>query len=47
MNLSKVSESCGLTRVFLSNIKNGKIKNPSYDTIKKLSDYFAEMENDA
>lgn len=38
-NLTKVSERCGLTRPFLSGIRSGKVKNPSYDTIKKLSEY--------
>jgi transcriptional regulator with XRE-family HTH domain len=38
-NLTKVSAECGLTRPFLSAIRSGKIKNPSYDTIVKLSNY--------
>ena len=38
-NLSKVAAECKLTRPFLSAIRNGHVKNPSYETIKKLSDY--------
>lgn len=38
-NLTKVAESCDLTRPFISAIRSGKVKNPSYETVKKLSDY--------
>jgi transcriptional regulator with XRE-family HTH domain len=38
-NLTKVAASIGITRVYLSAIANGKQLNPSYDIVKKLSDY--------
>lgn len=41
-NLTKVSIGCGLTRSFISAIRSGKVKNPSYETIKTLSDYLEQ-----
>lgn len=38
-NLTKVAKAVDLTRPFLSGIRSGKVPNPSYDTIKRLSDY--------
>ena len=38
-NLTKVAKSVGITRVYLSAIANGKQLNPSYEIVKKLSDY--------
>lgn len=43
-NLTKVAKSCKLTRPFLSAIRNGHIKNPSYHTIKVLSDYLESQQ---
>lgn len=43
-NLTHAADKCKLTRPFLSAIKNGHIKNPSYDTVKKLSDYLENKE---
>lgn len=38
-NLSEVGRRVGLTGAYLSAIVRGVSKNPSYETIKKLSDY--------
>lgn len=38
--LDIVCEATGLHRNTLSGIRNGQIKNPSHDTIRKLSEYF-------
>lgn len=38
-NISAVAKSVGMTRQFISAVKTGKAPNPSYDTVKKLSDY--------
>lgn len=43
-NLTHAADECKLTRPFLSAIRNGHIKNPSYDTVKKLSDYLENKE---
>lgn len=37
-NLAEVSRRLGITRVYLSAIKNGRVT-PSYKTVEKLSDY--------
>ena len=41
-NLKKVSEECGMAYDTVWRIANGKSKQPSYVTIKKLSDYLLE-----
>jgi len=38
-NLTKVAQKCKLTRPFLSALRSGKIKNPSLDTMRKLTLY--------
>lgn len=38
-NISAVAKNIGMTRQFISAVKTGKAPNPSYDTVKKLSDY--------
>lgn len=40
INLSQMAKEVGVTRVWLSNLKHGKVPNVSYDMIEKLSDYF-------
>ena len=42
-NISVVAKSIGMTRQFVSAVKSGRAPNPSYETVKKLSDY---LEND-
>lgn len=37
-NLSKVADTVGVSRATMSNLKNRKV-NPSYELVKKLSDY--------
>lgn len=37
-NISEVARRLNITRPYLSNIINGKYK-PSYDMLKKISDY--------
>ena len=44
-NLSKVAESVGVTSSYLSAIRKGSKINPSYDVIKKLSDYLKGGDN--
>ena len=39
-NLSVVAREVKCTRSYISQIANGNQLNPSYDMIKKLSDYF-------
>ena len=39
-NLSKVADAVGVSRATMSNLKNRKV-NPSYELVKKLSDYLA------
>ena len=38
-NISAVQRACGLSYPVVWHIKNGTAKQPSYETIKKLSDY--------
>lgn len=38
-NISAVAKNIGMTRQFISAVKTGRAPNPSYDTVKKLSDY--------
>lgn len=38
-NLKKVSDECGMAYDTVWRIANGKAKQPSYTTVKKLSDY--------
>jgi len=38
-NLSMVAESVGVTRSYLSAIRSGKAGNPSYEMVKRLSEY--------
>lgn len=39
--LDKVSEATGLHRNTLSAIRDGRHENPTYETIRKLSDYLS------
>jgi transcriptional regulator with XRE-family HTH domain len=41
--LDIVSDATGVHRNTLSGIRAGKIKNPSYETVKRLSEYFHEQ----
>lgn len=43
MNLSKIAEKIGVTKQALSKIKLRET-NPSYTTLKKLSEYFEEKD---
>lgn len=38
-NLAVVAREIGVTRAYLSAIRAGRASNPSYDMVKKLSDY--------
>ena len=40
--ISVVSEKTGLSRQVIYNIVLGKSKNPTYDTMVKLNEYFQE-----
>lgn len=44
-NLEVVAERTGLSRQTLSHIRTGKLTNPSYKTIKALSDYLEGTNN--
>ena len=39
--LTAVSEATGVHRNTLSQIRSGRLKNPSYETIARLSNYLA------
>jgi len=41
---SVVSEKTGLHENTIRRLKTGEIKLPSYDTMKKISDYFEEQD---
>ena len=43
-NLSEIANEIQVTRSYLSALANGVRVNPSYNMIKKLSDYFEEKE---
>ena len=38
--LDIVSKATGIHRNTLSGIRDGRMKNPTYDTLRKLSEYF-------
>lgn len=40
--LAMVADSTGIHYVTLQAIRTGRVKNPSYDTVKALSDYLEE-----
>jgi len=40
--LDVVSKATGIHRNTLSGIRDGRATNPTYDTIRKLSEYFAK-----
>lgn len=44
-NLSRVADATEYSRAYLSAIRSGRAENPSYQVIKKLSDYL-EQKND-
>lgn len=44
-NMSKIARDIGVTGAYLSAIKNGKKINPSYETIKKLSEALSDEKN--
>lgn len=44
-NLQKVAEATGYTRSYLAAIRRGSAENPSYQVVKRLSDYL-EQKND-
>lgn len=43
--LNMVAEATGIHRNTLTGIRSGKIDNPSYDTVRKLSAYLGGTEN--
>lgn len=43
---NKISIATGLTRQTITNIRDKNSKNPEYETMKKLSDYFENQENE-
>jgi transcriptional regulator with XRE-family HTH domain len=38
--LSIIAKATGLSTLTVANIRDGETKNPSYETIKKLNEYF-------
>lgn len=44
-NLEAVSKATGLSRQTLSSIRSGKAKEPSYNTVKIISDYLEGKTN--
>jgi len=38
-NLAQVGRAVGLSRAYILRIKQGQAKNPSYETVRKLSEY--------
>lgn len=42
-NLTEVSRHVNITVSYLSYLANGKRLNPSYDTLKRLSDYLEKQ----
>ena len=46
-NYAEVARYCGCTRSYIQSIATIKRINPSYDTVKKLSDYFTEKHKEA
>ena len=46
-NLSKVGRSVGVTRAYMSLIRMGRAKNPSYSVLKRLSDELERIEKGA
>lgn len=41
-NLTEVAKNIGVTGAYLSAIRNGTKLNPSYEVVKKLSDYLEQ-----
>ncbi len=41
-NITKVALAVGVSRVYLTNLVNGKNNNPSYRIVKSLSDYLTK-----
>ena len=41
-NLSKVGEAIGYTRAYLAAIRSGRMINPSYECVRKLSEYLEQ-----
>lgn len=41
-NLAVMARKLNVTRSYLSALKNGTRLNPSYDMVKRLSDYFGD-----
>lgn len=37
--INRVARTCNLRIATVTDIRDGKTKNPSYDTVKRLSDY--------
>lgn len=37
--LNKIAEATGLHRATVARVRDGRITNPDYDTVKKLTDY--------
>ena len=44
--LDVVSRATGIHRNTLSGIRDGRATNPTYDTIRKLSEYFTRVDGD-
>ena len=45
-NLSKVGRSVGVTRAYMSLLRKGRAKNPSYSVLKRLSDALERIEEE-
>lgn len=45
--VSAVADGCGLSRQKVSAIKNGRAKRPTYETIRKLSEYLETSHQEA
>lgn len=42
--IDHVADATGLSRITIASVRDGKQKNPSYETMKRLSDYFEARE---
>lgn len=45
VTLRELENATGISNSYLSQIETGKIKSPSYDVVKKLTDYYNSIEH--
>ena len=46
-HLSFIAQDSGVAYIFVWRAKNSALKNPNYETVKKLSDYIESVENES